>query len=231
MRGRRGAFRHSVAVEMKLAPVRLNQVLGSFQDADDALQEALLKAWRGLDRFGGRSSFYTWLFRITTNTCLDAISRRPKRHLPVHHGPLAGGQPGDPPEPVGEPIWIEPYPDEIAGTGEGLASPEASYEQREAVELAFIAALQRLPARQRAVLILREVLGFTAKETAETLDASVASVNGLLRRARGSLEADLPERSQQESLRAIGDARVREIVARFTARPAIAASGVQVGGQ
>ena len=137
-------------------------MLGSLQDAEDALQETLLRAWRGLAAFGGRSSAHTWLYRIATNACLDEIARRPKRVLPADRGPPTAG-PEDPGEPLVESVWIEPYPDETLGLAVGYAAPEARYDQREAVELAFIAALQHLPARQRAVLILREVLGFSAR--------------------------------------------------------------------
>src|SRR5439155_23351334 len=125
----------------------------------------------------------------------------------------------DPPEPPGRPIvesvWIEPYPDEILGVEDGYAAPEARYEQREAVELAFVAALQLLPANQRAALILREVLGFSAKEAAEMLDTSVASVNSALQRARASVEERGGEQSQQQTLRALGDDQLRAIVDRY----------------
>jgi RNA polymerase sigma-70 factor, ECF subfamily len=190
------------------------RMLGSVQDAEDALQEALVRAWRGLPRFEGRSSLRSWLYRIATNTSLDAIGRRPKRVLPIDYGPPADphGGVGD---PVVETVWIEPYPDETLGIEDGYASPDARYEQREAVELAFIAALQLLPANQRAVLILREVLGFSAQETAETLDTSVASVNSALQRARATIEKKLPEQSQQETLRSVGDERLREIVEQY----------------
>src|SRR4051812_18761204 len=135
------------------------RMLGSVQDAEDALQEALLRAWRGLGRFEGRSSLRSWLYTIATNTCLNAIARRPKRMLPIDYG--APSDPHDGPgEPVIESVWVEPYPDETLAVEDGLAAPEARYEQRESLELAFIAALQHLPPNQRAVLILREVLGF-----------------------------------------------------------------------
>jgi RNA polymerase sigma-70 factor (ECF subfamily) len=190
------------------------RMLGSVQDAEDALQEALVRAWKAIDKFEGRSSLRSWLYRIATNTSLDAIERRPKRILPIDYGP-----PADPHGGVGEPlvesVWIEPFPDETLGIEDGYASPDARYEQREAVELAFIAALQLLPANQRAVLILREVLGFSAQETADTLDTSVASVNSALQRARATMEKKLPEQSQQETLRTLGDDRLREIVEEY----------------
>src|SRR3954454_14154567 len=190
------------------------RMLGSVHDAEDALQEAMLRAWRGLKRFEGRSSLRSWLYTIATNTCLNAIARRPKRVLPVDYGP-APAPPRARGEPVAESIWIEPYPDEMLGIEDGLASPEARYEQREGVELAFVAALQHLPANQRAVLVLREVLGFSAKEVAESLETTVASVNSALQRARTAVEERVPEQSQQETLRSLGDDEVGELVARY----------------
>jgi RNA polymerase sigma-70 factor (ECF subfamily) len=188
------------------------RMLGSLHDAEDTLQETLLRAWRGLRDFGGRSSLRTWLYRIATNASLDAIAGRPKRVLPVDYGPMGTGLGDDPGKPLVESVWIEPYPDEALGTADGYTSPEARYERREAVELAFIAALQLLPATQRAVLILREVLGFSAREVSESLDTTVASVNSALQRARKTVEERLPDRSQQETLRLLGDDRVRELV-------------------
>src|SRR5215216_4125107 len=174
------------------------RMLGSVHDAEDALQETLLRAWRSLGRFEGRSSLRSWLYTIATNTSLNLISRRPKRVLPLDYGPQT-----DPHDGFGlglppiESLWVEPYPDEALGLGDGLAGPEARYELRESVELAFVAALQNLPANQRAVLILREVLGFSAGEVAETLETSVASVNSALQRARKAVDDKLPEESQQ----------------------------------
>jgi RNA polymerase sigma-70 factor (ECF subfamily) len=181
------------------------RMLGSVHDADDALQEALLRAWRGLPRFQGRSSLRSWLYKIATNTCLDLIAKRPKqRVLPIDYGPPSDPYEGPGP-PLVESVWIEPYPD----------APDASYEQREGVELAFVAALQHLPASQRAVLILREVLGFSAKEVAETLDTTVASVNSAMQRARKTIDDKLPEQSQQATLRTLGDEEVKAIVERY----------------
>jgi RNA polymerase sigma-70 factor, ECF subfamily len=187
------------------------RMLGSMHDADDALQEALLRAWRGLPGFQGRSSLRSWLYRIATNTSLDAIHKRPKRVLPIDYGPPSDPHDG-PGEPLVESAWVEPYPDERLGVEDGFAAPEASYEQRESVELAFIAALQHLPANQRAVLILREVLGFSAREVAETLETTTASVNSALQRARKSVDERLPAESQQETLRSLGDEGLREVV-------------------
>jgi RNA polymerase sigma-70 factor, ECF subfamily len=189
-------------------------MLGSLHDAEDALQETLLRAWRALPRLGGRGLLRPWLYRIATNVCLDALARRPKRLLPIDQGSPAGPD-DEPGEPLAETAWVEPFPDERLGLEDGYAAPAARYEQREAVELAFIAALQHLPATQRAVLILRDVLGFSAREVAESLERTVASVNSALQRARKSVDERLPEQSQQSTLRALGDRRVRETVERY----------------
>ena len=190
-------------------------MLGSLHDADDALQDALLRAWRGLHRFEGRSAISSWLYRIATNSCLDAIAKRPKRLLPVDYGP-----PADPAEHSEELLsdvaWIEPYPDTQLRLEDGFAGTEARYEEREGVELAFIAALQHLPPRQRATLILRDVLCFSAREVAEALDTTVPAINSALQRARNALAERLPQRSQQATARALGDEAVREVVSRFT---------------
>ena len=187
------------------------RMLGSVHDADDALQETLLRAWRGLAGFGGRSALRSWLYRIATNVCRDAIARRPKRTLPIGYGP-ATALGDDIGEPLVESVWIEPYPDESLGLESGHAAPDARYEQREALELAFVAALQHLPGTQRAVLILREVLGFSALEVAESLDTTVPSVNSALQRARKAVAERLPARSQQATLRSLGDGRIRQLV-------------------
>jgi RNA polymerase sigma-70 factor (ECF subfamily) len=190
------------------------RMLGSAQDADDALQETLLRAWRALPQFEGRSSPRSWLYTIATNVCLRAIERRGKLVLPAGQG-----LPGNPHEETAprivEPVWIDPYPDEELG--DGLAGPDAVYEQRESVELAFIAALQHLTARQRAVLILRDVLGFSAREAADVLDATPASIDSALQRARKTVDARLPERSQQATLRTLGDEALHRLVERFVA--------------
>jgi RNA polymerase sigma-70 factor (ECF subfamily) len=188
------------------------RMLGSVHDAEDAMQDALLRAWRGMPSFEGRSALRTWLYRIATNSCLRLIERRPQRVLPIDYGP-----PGDPhgelAPPLVETVWVEPYPD--GDLAAGLASPDARYEQRESVELAFVAALQHLPARQRAVLILRDVLGFSGAETAEALETTTKAVYSALQRAHATIDAHLPERAQQQTLRALGDERVRELVGRF----------------
>jgi RNA polymerase sigma-70 factor (ECF subfamily) len=190
------------------------RMLGSVYDADDALQETLLRAWRGLSRFDGRSALRSWLYTIATNVCLTQISRRPKRVLPIDYGPST--DPHVPPgEPIVESVWLEPYPDDVLGIEDGFAAPEARYEQRESVELAFIAALQHLAPNQRAVLILREVLGFSAKETARVLETTVASVNSALQRARAAVQERVPDQSQQATLRSLGDDGIRELVDRY----------------
>jgi RNA polymerase sigma-70 factor (ECF subfamily) len=209
--GDEDAFGRIVEEHRTLLHAHCYRMLGSLQDAEDALQETFLRAWRGLSEFGGRSSLRTWLYRIATNVCLDASSRQRKRVLPADLGPAVTSA-SDVGAPLAETSWVDPYPDEQFGVDDGYAAPGARYEQREAVELAFIASLQHLPANQRAVLILRDVLGFSAREVAERLDTSVASVNSALQRARKTVEERLPERSQQATLRAIGDEGIRGLV-------------------
>jgi RNA polymerase sigma-70 factor (TIGR02960 family) len=159
------------------------RILGSAQDAEDMLQETLLAAWRGLDRFEGRSTFRAWLYRIATNRCLNALrdsSRRPLQAL------------ADFPQPtrIGEPTWLEPYPDVMLdGLPDAAPGPDARYELKESVALAFVTGLQHLPPRQRAVLVLRDVLGFHTAEIAEMLETTEGSVNSALQRARGALDA------------------------------------------
>ena len=188
------------------------RMLGSVHDAEDALQEASLRAWRGLARFEGRSSLRSWLYTIATNACLTAIERRPKRVLPIDYGPAADPHNDGLGLPSIESTWVEPYPDEGLGLEDGYAAPEARYELRESVELAFVAALQYLPANQRAALILREVLGFSAQEAAESLETTTASVNSALQRARRTVDERLPEQTQQATLRLLGDERISELV-------------------
>jgi RNA polymerase sigma-70 factor (ECF subfamily) len=189
------------------------RMLGSTHDADDALQDALLRAWRGISRFEGRSSLRSWLYTVTTRTCLDSVAARGRRAMPIDLGPssdraVVGAT------PVADVAWLGPYAD--AGLAAGLASPHARYEQREAVELAFVAALQHLPGNQRAALLLFEVLGFSADEIAATMDTSTASVNSALQRARAAVADKIPSITQQQTLRAIGDRRLSEIVGAFS---------------
>jgi RNA polymerase sigma-70 factor (ECF subfamily) len=209
--GDEGAFRSLVEPHRRELHAHCYRMLGSLHDAEDSLQDALLRAWRGLGGLEDPSSLRAWLYKIATNTCLDAIARRPKRVLPIDYGPPAEPQDG-PGEPVVESVWVGPYPDERLGLEDGYAAPEARYEQREAVELAFIAALQHLPARQRAVLILREVLGFSAQEVGQALETTVVSVNSALQRARKTVDERLPDPSQQATLRELGDEGIRKVV-------------------
>jgi RNA polymerase sigma-70 factor, ECF subfamily len=186
-------------------------MLGSLDDAEDALQDTFLHVWRGLSGFEGRSALRRWLFRIATNACLDAIARRPKRVMHVDYGPQEGAPQGilsaDAP-------WMEPYPDRLLGREDGYAAPEGCYEQREAVELAFVMAIKHLPPRQRAALVLRDVLGFSAKEVSQLLCTTVTSVNSVLQRARKVVDERVPENSQEATVRALG-ASGHEIVERF----------------
>jgi RNA polymerase sigma-70 factor (ECF subfamily) len=177
------------------------RLLGSVHDAEDALQEALLGAWRGLAGFQGRASVRTWLYTICTNACLRLIAQRPRRVLSPELGPPRRPD-DDLGEPVTAPIWLEPWPDD----------PATAVLRRESVELAFVAALQHLPATQRAVLILREVLEFPAVEVAQMLSTTPAAVNSALQRARAAVEQRIPARSQQAELAALGARRSRELV-------------------
>ena len=181
------------------------RMLGSLQDAEDQLQETLLAAWRGIDGFEGRASVRSWLYKIATNRCLDEIRRRPRLGLPSEHGeprdPLA------PIEPQGEHLWVEPCP---PGMWVGEANAEAIYSLRESVQLAFIVALQHLPATQRAVLILRDVLGWSASEVASLLDTTVVAINSALQRARATLET---RRTTSEPSTADADALAARYIA------------------
>jgi RNA polymerase sigma-70 factor, ECF subfamily len=210
------AFDRLLAPHRSALQAHCYRMLGSVQDAEDALQETLVNAWRALPRFEGRSSLKSWLYRIATNACLKMIERRPRRVLPIDYAPAA-----DPHDPLGAPlvesVWLEPYPDGGLELEDQLASPAARYEQRESVELAFVAAIQHIPARQRAVLILRDVLGFSAREVAETLEMTPAAVDTALQRAHKTAEQRLPSVTQQTTLRALGDEQLRELVDGFVA--------------
>ncbi|MFD5250874.1 sigma-70 family RNA polymerase sigma factor [Amycolatopsis sp. NPDC058340] len=177
------------------------RLLGSAHDADDALQDALLRAWRGMDRFEGRSSMRTWLYTIATRTCLDLAAARGKRALPMDLGPSSERVVLEQ-APLTEVAWLGPYPD----------GPETRYERREAIELAFVAALQHLPGNQRAALVLFDVLGFSAAEIASTMDTSAAAVNSALQRARAIVAEKVPPPGGRPE-----DSRTREIAAGFAA--------------
>jgi RNA polymerase sigma-70 factor, ECF subfamily len=189
------------------------RMLGSLHDAEDALQDALLRAWRGLAGFEGRSSVRSWLYAIATNAALDMTRHRSRRELPVAFGTPAG--PGaDMDDAVFDPIWLEPFPDRLL-PADPRFSPEASYEQRESIEIAFVVALQSLPPQQRAAFLLREVLGFSAADISSQLGTSVASVTSLLQRARARIQRAVPGPSQQATLRALGDQRIRDTVSQY----------------
>ncbi len=208
-KGDEEAFRRLVEGQRTALHSHCYRMLGSLHDADDALQETMLRAWRGLPGYQGRSSPKSWLHRIATNVCIDAIGRRRKHSASTEPGP------GAPRARVREPVSVEPHPDEELESEDGATAPEARYEMREAVERALIAALQHLPARQRAVLILRDVLGFSAKESAVILEVTPASINSALQRARRALDERPPEQSRQATLRSVGDVRVRDRVERL----------------
>jgi RNA polymerase sigma-70 factor (TIGR02960 family) len=190
------------------------RILGSVQDAEDLVQETLLAAWRGLDRFEERASLRAWLYRIATNRCLNALrdsSRRPRTAASTSE--LLGALP----EPTrrGEPLWLEPYPDALLeGLVDRSGGPEARYEAAETVGLAFLTALQRLPPLQRAVLVLRDVLGFKAAEVADMLDTSEAAVKAALQRARGAIDERMPA-GHREHAPLPSSPTERELVARF----------------
>ena len=190
--GDHNAFRDLVQGHSHELQVHCYRILGSLQDAEDALQETLVSAWRNLGEFGQRSSLRTWLYQIATNRCLSMLradSRRPRIALPLPETAL--------PEPTGAgdaPPWLEPYPDVLLDhLVDQRPGPEARYETTEAISLAFITALQLLPPRQRAVLVLRDVLGYHAAEVAQMLDATQESVQSALKRARATVDSHLAD--------------------------------------
>jgi RNA polymerase sigma-70 factor (ECF subfamily) len=173
--------------------VHCYRMLGSFEDSEDLVQETFLRAWRKRKSFQGRSTFRAWLYAIATNACLDALGRNPRRALPRQVAPETDLSPAL--VPPAEIPWLQPYPDRLLdGVAASDAEPDAAVVARETIELAFLAAIQHLPPKQRAVLILRDVLGWSAGESASLLDASVAAVNSALQRARATLKKHLPER-------------------------------------
>jgi RNA polymerase sigma-70 factor (ECF subfamily) len=207
------AFRALTEPHRRELQVHCYRMLGSVQDAEDAVQDTLLAAWQGFGGFEGRASLRTWLYRIATNRCLDArraASRRPAKEWDV---------PGvEPPEAtrLGEAVWLEPYPDALLEGATGMPpGPEARYEQAEAISLAFVTALQLLPPRQLAVLILRDVLGFHASEVADMLDSTTDSVTSALKRARASLQRRRPTAADRERPPAPGSPAEAAVVAKF----------------
>jgi RNA polymerase sigma-70 factor (TIGR02960 family) len=212
-KGDSDAFSQLVEPHLRELQVHCYRILGSVQDAEDILQETLLAAWRGLDRFEERASLRVWLYRIATNRCLNALrdrGRRPK----THGGPAMV----EPPEPtrLGEPLWLEPYPDALLEGSDTSRAPEARYEATEATTLAFVTALQYLPSRQRCVIVLRDVLGLHAREVAAILDSTEASVKGVLQRARTTLRERLGDAPPEHSTLPPSK-REREVVGRFAA--------------
>jgi RNA polymerase sigma-70 factor (TIGR02960 family) len=208
--GDEDAFRELTDPYRRELQVHCYRIVGSPQDAEDLLQETLLAAWRGLERYEGRASLRAWLYRIATNRCLNAL--RAKTRRPREVNPML-----KPPEPTRrtEPVWLEPYPDVLLeGIVDSTPGPEARYEASEAVGLAFLSALQHLPPRQRAVLVLRDVLGFRATEVADMLDSTDAAVKGALQRARATLRERLPA-GDREKAPLPKSARERELVGRF----------------
>jgi RNA polymerase sigma-70 factor (TIGR02960 family) len=204
------AFRELTDPYRRELQLHCYRILGSLQDAEDLVQETLLAAWRSLDTFEGRASLRSWLYRIATNRCLNALRARSRR-------PRAVQEMAEAPEPTRrtDPVWLEPYPDVLLqGIPDHSPGPAASYEARESVELAFIAALQGLPPNQRAALVLHDVLGYRTAEIAEMLDTSEASVKGALQRARATLRARLPAADRERAPRP-NSARERQLVGRF----------------
>jgi RNA polymerase sigma-70 factor (TIGR02960 family) len=208
------AFRELAEPYRRELQVHCYRMLGSFQDAEDAVQDTLLGAWQGLGGFTEeRASLRTWLYKIATNRCLNALRSARRRAAKEWDVPNV-----EPPEPtrLGEVVWLQPYPDDLLEDAAGAPpGPEARYEQAEAISLAFITALQVLPPRQVAVLILRDVLGFRASEVASMLDASVESVTSALKRARASLQSRLPPGDSRQPPPAPGSPAEKAIVARF----------------
>jgi RNA polymerase sigma-70 factor (TIGR02960 family) len=207
------AFRELIAPHLRELQVHCYRMLGSFQDAEDALQATLLSAWQGLGGFEGRASLRTWLYRIATNRCLDA--RRSASRRPAKEWDVSNVQPQESTR-LDEVVWLQPYPDALLdGAIDVPPGPEARYEQTESISLAFVTALQVLPPRQLAVLILRDVLGFHASEVAGMLDSTVESVNSALKRARSTLQRRLARTADREPPPAAGSAAEDALVAKF----------------
>ncbi len=207
------AFRTLAEPYLRELQVHCYRMLGSFQDAEDALQDTLLTAWQGLAGFEGRASLRTWLYRIATNRCIDA--RRAAGRRRAKEWDVPGVQPPEPTR-LGEVVWLQPFPDALLdGVTDLPPGPEARYEQAEAISLAFVTALQVLPPRQVAVLVLRDVLGFHASEVAEMLDSTVESVTSALKRARASLQRRHAPTADHEPPPVAGSPAEAAIVAKF----------------
>ena len=191
--------------------VHCYRMLGSLQEAEDLVQETLLRAWRRLETFEGRASLRAWLYKIATNACLDALEKRPRRTLPPRSQPPT--EPSQPPAPpVTEPIWLEPFPDDLLDDVE--PTPEARYATHESITLAFLTALQLLPPRQRAVLLMRDVLDWSASEVAALLDMTVSAVNSALHRARVTLSKNYVSPERPASLK-LADPATRLLLDRY----------------
>jgi RNA polymerase sigma-70 factor, ECF subfamily len=196
--------------------VHCYRMLGSFQDAEDLVQETLLRAWRSREQFQGRSSFRAWLYRIATNACLDALAANARRVLPHQVGPPADPRATSLPSPDPEIAWLQPYPDRLLDkVAPRDIEPDAQLVAKETIELAFLAAIQLLPPRQRAALILRDVLGWSAKETASLLETSVASANSALQRARATMKQHLPARRLEWAPSSAPTAEERAVLQRY----------------
>ena len=207
------AFRALTEPYLRELQVHCYRMLGSLQDAEDALQDTLLAAWQGLGGFEGRASLRTWLYRIATNRCLDA--RRAAGRRPATGWNVPGTEPPEPTR-LGEVVWLQPFPDGLLdGAAMVPPGPEARYEQTESISLAFVTALQVLPPRQLAVLILRDVLGFHAHEVAGLLGSTVESVTSALKRARASLQRQQPAAAGREPPPAASSPAEDAIVAKF----------------
>ena len=210
--GDRAGFAQLAEPYRRELQVHCYRMLGSLEDAQDLVQETLLRAWTKLDTYEGRASFRAWLYKIATNACLDALDRRPRRVLPPAR--QAASDPAAPTEPpLLEPIWLDPIPD--VGLAEIEAGPEARYEVRESITLAFMAALQVLPPRQRAVLILRDVLDWHADEVARLLDLTVSAVNSALHRARTTMARYYHRRGIETVPAQPEDAATRALLERY----------------
>jgi RNA polymerase sigma-70 factor (TIGR02960 family) len=213
--GDAGAFDRLVAPYRRRLHTHCYRMLGSPHDADDALQETLLAAWRGMGSFEGRSAFGTWLHQISTHACLRLIAKRPRRIQSPEHGP-AFDTTDDLGQMVTGPVWLEPFPDDEAPWQGGSHEDPAEWlARREHVELAYIAALQRLPGAQRAVLLLRQVLGYSAAETAEMLGTTVSAANSALQRAQKTMKDKLPTVSQAAELRSTGEQGLDQLLRDF----------------